>query len=859
MFIIYIEKKETMSNQPINNRKDYERNYSNELRKFLSAAEKIAEDIPVSEITPEYFVLHGLGNENSMMYKTLNTFLDSVRIKSLYDEIYELVDKSLNVTRYGRKINLSSRLINIIKKTIKERGEENLINSSDVLLYILEEDTKIAKVFDRYNITQSLLFSLIKDLKSIISEIEESSSDNSQPQIITMTLNSFDDDLGPQLNDITKQLESIFSGGTPKKESSKKMDKNHIDYCTSLNQMANVGKIDNIVGRDKEIDDIIEILNRRKSNNVIIVGETGVGKTALVEGLALKINNNEVPSVMSGKKIWKLNIPSMIAGTQFRGMFEERMTNLINRLKSDKNNILFIDDIQSIASNNRNSDYDIMGALNDVLIDGDVQVIATTSFKGYRTMFETNNTFSSKFQKVTVEKLSKNDCFAVLKYLKPHYEKHHNVTYSDDVLKLCVDLSERYITEKSLPTSAIDIMDELGSHCFLRDSFSITSKELMEIKNELKRKIDKAIKKDKFEEAEEFNKELEEIDKKIAHNNNGVYTMINERIKISSSDIYEVVSKRTGIPIGKLTVSEKGALRNIETVLKKNVIGQDEAIAAVSKAIKRNKLGISKKDKPSSFMFIGKSGCGKTLLAKKIAEEVYGDEKYLVRFDMSEYSDKTSTNKLIGSSAGYVGYDEGGLLTEAIKKKKYAVLLIDEIEKANSEVFNLFLQVLDEGYLTDNTGKKVDFKNTIIILTSNIGTKRASLEKGIGFEVNDDDKFRLVVEKEIKNKFPPEFINRIDELVYFNTLTDDSIRGIIRLELNKLKNKLKEANYNIEFNEDVVEFIFNTVSNERDYGARPIIRAIQNEIENKIIDILIEREDKNSFEVLIEKKAVKVV
>jgi ATP-dependent Clp protease ATP-binding subunit ClpC len=258
-------------------------------------------------------------------------------------------------------------------------------------------------------------------------------------------------------------------------------------------------------------------------------------------------------------------------------------------------------------------------------------------------------------------------------------------------------------------------------------------------------------------------------------------------------------------------------------------------------------------------MFIGKSGCGKTLLAKKIAEEIFGDEKYLVRFDMSEYSDKTSTNKLIGSSAGYVGYDEGGLLTEAIKKKKYAVLLIDEIEKANSEVFNLFLQVLDEGYLTDNTGKKVDFKNTIIILTSNIGTKRASIEKGIGFEVDDDNKFRMVVEKEIKNKFPPEFINRIDEIVYFNTLTDDNLRSIITIELNKLRTKLNSANYSIDFDEGVIDFIFDIVSKEKDYGARPILRAIQNEIENKVVDILIENENKNDFRVSIENKLVKVI
>ena len=498
-----------------------------------------------------------------------------------------------------------------------------------------------------------------------------------------------------------------------------------------------------------------------------------------------------------------------------------------------------------------------MGMLGEILTDGTVQVIVTTNHKGYRTTFESDSSFNSKFQKIILEKPKKEECFSILKHIAPDYEKHHKVKYSDDVLKLCIDLAERYITERTIPTSAIDILDEVGSHCFLKNTFSVDEAELKALKIELNKEIKKALKRDDIERVVELENEIDEIDSKTAKFGSSSWAIIEKGIEITKDDVYEVVSKKTGVPITKMSTQEKRGLVNIDKVLKEKVIGQDEAIDTITRVIKRNKLGLSSPNKPiGSYLMIGKTGVGKTYLAKKIAEEVFGDEKYLIRFDMSEYADKTSINKLIGSSAGYVGYEEGGLLTEAIKKNKYAVLLVDEIEKANTEVFNLFLQILDEGFLTDNTGRKVDFKNTIIILTSNVGTKQASVDKGIGFTVNSDEKYRSVLEKELKDKFPPEFLNRLDEIVYFNSLTDENLKKIIEIELNKTIERFEKNGYNIVYDDNVVDYLLNIVLKDKDYGARPILRTIQKEIENKIVDMVLNDENITNFNIKQEEKSL---
>lgn len=848
------------STQPINNRKDYEKFYSKELWGYLEKLEKEALDFPISEITPEFFVLIGLENKNYLLYKTLNTFIESNLIKMIHDDIYKIVKPSIHGV-LNPKIPLNPSIINYIKKANNERKtlEHELITSDHVLLSILSTDNAITEVFNKYEMNYSLFMSLIIDMHSLTDEINdkavEENKKNEGPRIITIGMSDIEEELGDLPKELQKQL-GLLTGLSSM--GSKTEKKGEIEYCTDLNKLVENGSISNITGRDVELSKIIEILNRRKNNNVVIVGDPGVGKSALIEGLASKIVNEEVPVVMLDKKIWKMNIGAMVAGTQFRGMFEERINKLVNKIKSSKNNILFIDDIHSaVHNNNKNSDYDIMGMLGEILTDGTVQVIVTTNHKGYRTTFESDSSFNSKFQKIILEKPKKEECFSILKHIAPDYEKHHKVKYSDDVLKLCIDLAERYITERTIPTSAIDILDEVGSHCFLKNTFSVDEAELKALKTELNKEIKKALKRDDIDRVAELENEIDEIDSKTAKFGSSSWAIIEKGIEITKDDVYEVVSKKTGVPITKMSTQEKRGLVNIDKVLKEKVIGQDEAIDTITRVIKRNKLGLSSPNKPiGSYLMIGKTGVGKTYLAKKIAEEVFGDEKYLIRFDMSEYADKTSINKLIGSSAGYVGYEEGGLLTEAIKKNKYAVLLVDEIEKANTEVFNLFLQVLDEGFLTDNTGRKVDFKNTIIILTSNVGTKQASVDKGIGFTVNSDEKYRSVLEKELKDKFPPEFLNRLDEIVYFNSLTDENLKKIIEIELNKTIERFEKNGYNIVYDDNVADYLLNIVLKDKDYGARPILRTIQKEIENKIVDMVLNDENITNFNIKQEEKSL---
>lgn len=855
-------------NQPINNRKEYEKMYSKEMKNFLSNLELEAGTFATDEITPEFFVTYGLNNKETILYMAVNSYLDESKIINLSDEMFSLMKQMLSPVTPSRKITQTSEFINIIKKANKEveMNDEKLLTSDYVLLAILSEENEISSIFAKYGITYGLFSSLIRDVhKDINTVADKIEKPEKKVKMTNIKVNGMD--VGPN---IMTEISNLLGGGIfgspnglsiniPGLDNEVKTEKEGIDYCIDLTKMAKDGKIDKITGREKEINTIIGLLNRRKNNNIVIVGDDGVGKTALIEGLAMKIANEEIPTSMLNKKIWKLNPSAIIAGTQFRGMFEERMLNLIFELKKNKNIILFIDNIQTLTTPNKQNDYDVLGMLNEVLVNGDVQVIVTTNHKGYRNSFEAGTTYSSKFQKIILEKPSKEECFVILTYLKDAYEKHHNVKYSDDIIKKCIELADRYITDHTLPTSAIDLMDEVGSYCSLKYSFPISVQEYKSVNSELNKELKNAIKTDEIEKAEEIKKTIEEVVGNIAKIGRDNWNIVEKGVEVYIDDLNNIVSNRTGIPINKLTVNDKQRLKNIDSELKKYIIGQDEAINTISNAIKRNKMGLSKRNKPSSFLLIGQSGVGKTLLAKKIAEVIYGDEKYLVRFDMSEYADKTSVNKLIGSSSGYVGYDDGGLLTEAIKKNKYSVLLIDEIEKANDDVYNIFLQVLDEGVLTDNAGRKVDFKNTIIIMTSNIGTKRASMEKFMGLEEENGEKYKTILESELKNKFPPEFINRIDSLIYFNNLTDEDLKGIIEMELQKIIKNFNREGYEITFNENIVNYLYETISNEREYGARPIMRALQNEIENKVIDCILENDEKKKFDLKIEDEKIIVV
>lgn len=631
-------------------------------------------------------------------------------------------------------------------------------------------------------------------------------------------------------------------------------------YTVDINEMVKDGKCENLVNRPKLMDKIIQVLSRRKKNNVVLVGDGGVGSTSLVHLLAKLINEDSVPGVLKGKHIYMLDIVTLLSGTTLKGMFEERVNGLFNELTASEDNILFIDNMQMVVRNTgRDKDGDLTDVLAPILTDGKVRVIGTMSFKDYRNGVENAPVLSHKLQKIVVESTTDEETLEILKANRSLYEKFHHVMFSDDCLVRAIKLCKRYITNNNLPDSAIDVIDITGARMSKEEDKAV-SKNRKQLKS-ISKKMKKAMDNGNFEKLEVLNKKQSEITKSIAdaerkaEHDNSFWNIVTE------DDIDDTVSSMTDIPISKLKASDRKSILNIGNILKQDVIGQDEAIEEIAKAIKRNRAGFNDKNKVyATFLLVSKTGCGKTLLAKKIAENIFGSEKALVRFDMSEYQDKTSVNKLIGSSAGYVGYDNGGLLTEAIKNKPHCVLLFDEIEKADESIYNLFLQLFDEGRLTDNNGTLVNFKNVIIIMTSNVGAKQASeLGKNVGFVDDSENTQKAIVERSLKNKFNPEFLNRIDKIIHLNSLSDENLREISKIELNKVVDRVKENGVNITYNDDVIEYIYQKAVEQKEYGARPIIRIIQDYISDKIVDYVLASDNKDIiYDVNVENKEIAV-
>lgn len=874
--------------------------FSKELTYVLDyIIDNVHEDMQFNEISPYIFLYSALEKQESMLYTVLSSYLITEMIDNIHDELvsmehkYSLSKEIVDINRGKITPELSRSLrayLNDSLIDVRETGAE-LINTDHVLLSILRDNENeshsndIISLFKEYGVTYKVLFSISKNLRDTLKtndvkklpEMEPEEVDSKSVQENNNT-KGFIDELVKNIKIIDKatngnaktliigaptmdqnEIINMLGIGGQQKTNTQKTSGKTIPYCVNINDQVKKNKFDAIVGRENELNEVFRVLGRRKTNNAILVGDSGVGKTQIVIGLAQKILSGEAPIMFKDKEVWKFNATEMLAGTTLRGMFEERMVAMIKALKDNKNAILFIDDIHNLFAEKAKGDYDAGGVISELFANGDVQVIATTDFKGHKLLCDANPGISKKLQKVSVDALNENDTYEILKENRKYYEDFHGVSYSDNILKLCIDLSKRYITEKTLPSSAIDVMDELGSYKKMNNDLIDSIRYRYKALEEIKELSEEASKKDDFDKVREYGQHERDIRCDLAQLEEEQRSK--KKVEVTEEDLYTTISQHTNIPIGKLKSSEKTELRRIDEKLKEIIIGQNEAIDIVSRAIKRNKIGLHQNNRPMGcFMFVGQTGTGKTLLAKTLAKEIFGDEKYLIRFDMSEYNDKTSVNKLIGASAGYVGYNEGGLLTESVKRNKYAVLLIDEIEKATEEIYNLFLQVFDEGFLTDNTGQKVDFKNTIIILTSNVGTKKAGQHKALGFAATEDDSVKHgIIEKEIKDKFPPEFINRLDEIVYFNNLGEDNLREIIKLEMKKLEDRVKNVGYSISYDDNVIDFLLNRIKDEKEYGARPIIRTIRDNIENKITDLIIDNFNPNViFSITVDGDEIKV-
>jgi ATP-dependent Clp protease ATP-binding subunit ClpC len=606
-----------------------------------------------------------------------------------------------------------------------------------------------------------------------------------------------------------------------------------------------MGQLDPIVGREKEIERVSQILSRRKKNNPILIGEPGVGKTAIVEGLALRIYQRKVSRVLFDKRVVSLDLAALVAGTKYRGQFEERMKAIMNELEKNRDVILFIDEIHTIVgAGGASGSLDASNIFKPALARGELQCIGASTLDEYRMHIEKDGALDRRFQKVLVEPPSVEDTITILNNLKPKYEEYHNVSYDQEAIDACVKLSNRYITDRLLPDKAIDVMDEVGARVHLKNID--VPKNILDLEaqiEEIKVEKNKVVKSQQFEKAAA----LRDSEKRLQEDLEAAKAAWEEEVKskrypISEEEIAEVIHMMTGIPVKRMVAAESEKLRNMGNDLKGQVIGQEDAISKVVKAIQRNRVGLKDPKKPiGSFIFLGPTGVGKTELARTLARNLFDSDDALVRIDMSEYMEKFSVSRLIGAPPGYVGYEEGGQLTEKVRRKPYSVILLDEIEKAHPDIYNILLQVLDDGQLTDGMGRKVDFKNTIIIMTSNIGVRQLKeFGDGVGFATATktnaaEDNSKAVIEKALKRTFAPEFLNRIDDVIIFNSLTQEHIHQIIDLVMNGVMKRLNALGFHLELTAEAKTFI-GEKGYDQQFGARPLHRAIQKYLEDPLAE-----------------------
>ncbi|MBG7630646.1 MAG: ATP-dependent Clp protease ATP-binding subunit [Bacteroidetes bacterium] len=808
-------------------------NFSPKVKDVIAYSKEEALRLGHDFIGTEHLILGLLRKGNGKAIEILNAIdinLDHLRKKI---EGLSPVNPLNNFNSEKKSLHLTRQAEKALKTTFLEAKlyQSDSVNTAHLLMCILRNEndptTKLLHNFDAsYEDVKTIFKNLFMDEEIDLPKAENSSDDDFE----SAKSNPFEQPKGES---------------NPQKKSKTPVLDN---FGRDLTRLAEEGKLDPVVGRQKEIERVSQILSRRKKNNPMLIGEPGVGKSAIAEGLALRIIQRKVSRILFNKRIVSLDLASLVAGTKYRGQFEERMKALMNELEKNEDIILFIDEIHTIVgAGGATGSLDASNMLKPALARGEIQCIGATTLDEFRTNIEKDGALERRFQKIIVEPTSVDETIQILNNIKDKYEDHHNVNYTDGAIEACVKLTNRYMTDRFLPDKAIDALDESGSRIHITNI--VVPKEVLSLESQLEKiKEDKsaAVNGQKYEEAARLRDDEKRVESLLKSEQIKweEASKLNREI-VTEDNVAEVVSMMTGIPVNRVAEAESHRLHDLPNLIKGKVIGQDEAVSKVVKAIQRNRVGLKDPNKPiGSFIFLGQTGVGKTQLAKVLATELFDNEDALVRIDMSEYMEKFAISRLIGAPPGYVGYEEGGQLTEKIRRKPYAVVLLDEIEKAHPDVFNMLLQILDDGHITDSLGRRIDFRNTIIIMTSNIGSRQLKdFGVGVGFgtaskTAQADANAKSVIESALKKSFAPEFLNRIDDVIVFNTLDRKDIHSIIDIELKKLVLRIEDLGYKLTLTDEAKDYIADK-GFDKQYGARPLKRAIQKYIEDALAEEIV--------------------
>lgn len=803
--------------------------YSKESDIVIKEANRVARKLGQNFVGSEHFIVALASVADTTAYSILNE--NGLDIVKIIDALKYTLEPGGVVTGERDKYTMSARRI-----LDDSQYEARRLNSQEVG-------------------TEHILLALIKETDCVAVKLMASENVNIQKVYTDILLAC-----GSDANTAKREYAALKKSRNKSKTSTPTLDQ----YSRDLTQEARMGNMDPVIGRTKEIERVMQILSRRMKNNPCMVGEPGVGKTAVVEGIAYLIAHDEVPDTVKGKRLLSLDLSSMVAGSKYRGEFEDRIKKVIGEVVSDGNIILFVDELHTlIGAGGAEGAIDASNILKPSLSRGEIQMIGATTLNEYRKYIEKDAALERRFQPVYVDEPTRDEAVEILKGLRPCYEQHHNVDISDDAVEAAVDLSIRYITDRFLPDKAIDLMDEACSRKrlgFSSDRHNYEKKKAVEAElTTLNDDLEKALMAGNIEAAAEVSARQKELAKKNARKQSSSQ----RNITVQENDIADVVSVWTKIPVSKLTEKESKKLERLESELHKRVVGQEEAVTAVSRAIKRSRVGLKDPKRPmGSFLFLGPTGVGKTELSKALADIVFGSEDALIRVDMSEYMEKHSVSKMIGSPPGYVGFEEGGQLSERVRTNPYSVVLFDEIEKAHSDVFNILLQVLDDGHITDSQGRKVDFKNTIIIMTSNTGAQGIVDPKQLGFvtvsdETKEHEKMKSNVMDELKRTFKPEFLNRIDDIIVFHALSEANVKDITGLMLKELKNRVQtQMDIELKFTDHAKKYIFGK-GYDKKYGARPLKRAIRTYVEDVLAEAILRGDVKKGDTVTVSTKKKK--